>query len=88
MKILVRSDGRRLNLVLPTGLVFSPTLIKAVVKLGKRHAEKNAKSSIADIDPKMWKILCSEIRRTKRKHKHYELLVVQSADGDHVSIIL
>lgn len=88
MKILVCSDGRRFNLVLPTGLFFSPTLIKAVVKLGKRHAEKDAKSSIPDIDPKMWKILCSEIHRIKRKYKHYELLSVQSADDDHISIIL
>ncbi len=83
MKISVRSKERNLTLMLPTRLVFSKTILKLGLRIGKRHTD-----SVPDIPPAAIDALCDELRRIKKTHTDWELVHVQSANGEAVQIIL
>lgn len=83
MKICLESEGRRLQLVLPTRLIFSRRLLRFCLKMGKY-----TDVLVPDIPPEKLESICAEIMRVKRKYKRYELVDVVSADGDHVNITL
>ena len=84
MKIRVKSDDVNLNLVLPTRLLIGKTVVKLANTIGRRYAAE----ALDSISPEALEILCAELRRIKKKYGSWDLVDVQSADGDVVQIIL
>lgn len=68
---------------LPTAWIFSKGLLKFGLRIGRKYS-----SEVPDIPPETVDALCAEIRRIKKKHGSWELVNVQSADGEQVQIIL
>ena len=83
MKIRVKSDDVNLNLVLPTRLLIGKTVVKLANTIGRRYTD-----ALNDIPPETLEILCAELRRVKKKYGSWELVDVESAEGDIVQIIL
>ena len=84
MRIKVKGDGHNINIPLPTSLVFS----KGTVWLANHFGRKYAGDAMRDIPPEALDKLFAEFRRIKRKHKHWVLVEVHSADGEDVEITL
>ena len=84
MKIHICSEGRDMKIVLPTNLVFS----SFVANLGNTLGRKYAGDAMKDISSDELGRLFRELRRIKRKYGAWELVEVNSADGERVQIIL
>lgn len=84
MRIRVKSGDTNLNLVLPTRLLVGKTVVKLANTIGRRYAT----DALKDISPEALEILCAELRRIKKKYGTWELVDVESADGETVQIIL
>ena len=85
MKITVHSvDGHRFSIPLPTALLTSPTLLRFALNAGRKHAGP----SMPDIPSEALQALSQCIRDIKKKYGTWELVHVESANGDLVSIIL
>lgn len=84
MRILVRDECRDLNIVLPTRLVFSKTL----VRIGMYFARKYAPETMESIPSEAVEKLLDEMHRIKKKYGSWDLVHVQSADGEEVLIRL
>ena len=83
MKIRIRSYERSFTLILPTRLLLSKGAVKLGLRIGKRYS-----ISVPDIPPKIVDALCDEVKRIKKKHGSWELVDVQSADGEQINIRL
>lgn len=83
MKINIRSEERDFSIVLPTRLLFSKAVLKYGLKAGKRYSD-----AVPDIPPAAVDALCNEIRRIKKTRSAWELVNMQSADGEKVQIFL
>lgn len=83
MKIRVQSGQHRFSIVLPTGLIFSKSILKFGLRIGKKYSEE-----VPDIPPQAIDALCNEIKRIKKQHGSWELVDVQSAGGEQVRITL
>ena len=83
MRIRIKSDEVNLNLVLPTRLLIGKTVVKLANTIGRRYTD-----ALKDIPPESLEILCAELRRVKKKYGSWELVDVESAEGDIVQIIL
>ena len=84
MRITVKSSGmRRFTIFLPTGMIFSPTLLRLGMGIGRKYT-----STVPDISKEDLQLLCKAIKQVKRRYGHYELVSVESSDGDLVRIIL
>ncbi len=83
MKVHIRSGERAFTITLPTRLLFSRGILKFSLKIGKRYSD-----AIPNIPPEAVNTLCKEIRRIKKSHSSWELVNIQSADGEKVQIIL
>ena len=84
MKIRIKSSEVNMNLVLPTRLLFGKTVVKLANTIGRRYAAE----ALEGISPEALELLCAELRRIKKKHGSWDLVDVQSADGDIVQIVL
>lgn len=84
MKIRIKSEGQNLRLWLPTRLIFSET----VARLGGKYGIKYAGDTMKNIPPEAIELLFAEFRRIKDKHKVWELVKIESADGSVVDISL
>lgn len=84
MKIRVISGEEKINLILPTGLVFS----KASVWVVNKVARKYAPDALKDIPPEAMDALFAELRRIKRRYGKWVLVEVESAGGDQVLVRL
>jgi hypothetical protein len=84
MRITVKARGaRRIFIVLPTDLVFSPTMISLWLRIGRKYS-----SEVPNISSHDLRAICKAIKETKRSHGSYELVTVESGEGDLVKIIL
>lgn len=99
MRIKVKGDGHNLSIPIPTGLIFSKASVWLYLKLArsfssraKQYIPANVEITADEILEKLPEeavyALCAEIMRIKRKHGHWELVNVKSADGEEVQIIL
>lgn len=84
MRIRICSDETNLNLWLPTGLIFS----KSVALLGGTVGKKYAGDAMKNLSAKDLDRLFAEFRRIKKKHGSWELVDIESADGEIVRITL
>lgn len=80
MKIQVRDGGHNFTLALPTRLAFNRFVI--------RMALKSAGSECRELPPEAAKKIAAEINRVKRKYGRWDLVEVQSADGEYVKVTL
>ena len=84
MRIKVKASGaRQFTIALPTGMVFSPTLIHLWLRIGRKYA-----SEVPDISPHDLRAICKAAKQIKRRYGRYELVSVESAQGDLVKITL
>ena len=84
MKITVKPAGKhKLILFLPTGMIFSPTLLYLWMRIGRKYTD-----SVPDIPKNKLKVLCQTIKQVKRRCRAYELVSVESSDGTFFRIIL
>lgn len=84
MKIIVRSQEHNIRLGIPTDWIFSRGSAFLAEKLGRKYAPE----SMAQIPPDAIPVLCAELRKIKKKYGAYELMEVESADGQYVKITL
>lgn len=69
---------------IPTCFVFS----RAVAWLGVRYGLRYAGDSMKNLTPNQLESLFAEFRRIKKKHGRWELVNVESSNGDLVKIVL
>ena len=84
MRILIKSPGQNLRFYFPTGLIFNKTTAKLANSFGRTFAAE----SLKDISPEALEILCTEIGKIKKKYGKWELVKIESANGEIVEIIL
>ena len=84
MKIQINSDGHNLRIVLPTRLVFSRVTARIAGAVGSKYAS----DALEGIPPEAMDVLFAELRRIKKQYGTWELVNIDSADGDKVTIIL
>lgn len=84
MRITVKADGRRrFFIALPTGMIFSPTLLTLGLRIGRKYT-----GEIPNIADRDLRAICREVKRIKRRYGRYELVSAESSNGDLVKIIL
>ena len=91
MRITINSGDHRLWIPVPMFFLSRP-----MVKLGLRMIRCSGKyvslpeqaSSVWDLPEEKILMLCDELRKVKKLHKHWPLVEVESAEGDLVKIIL
>lgn len=83
MKLHIRSEERSFTVILPTRILFSKHILKFGWKLGKRYSD-----AVPNISPAAVDALCDEICRIKQTHASWELVDIQSADGEQIRIVL
>lgn len=84
MKIQIRSNGFPITIPLPTNLVFSRSALRLANRLGRKYAGQELDA----LPPGALDALFAEIRRIKRQYGRWELVEIESADGDIVKISL
>ena len=84
MRIRIKSDERNLNIVLPTKLIFGRWIVYLANTVGRKYAGEQ----MAAISPEALDALFKEFPRIKDHYGKWELVDIQSSDGESVKIIL
>ncbi len=91
MKIKVKAQGHKLTIPIPTGLLFGKTAIRLWLKIARsavgRASDRDAEAFHRIPDAAI-AAFCEELMRVKKKHGHWDLVEVRSADGEEVLIRL
>ena len=83
MKIKINSDGHNFTIPFPNGLILNGFV------MGKLADMINEKSELdVNITKEQLKILCRELKKTKKLLKGEPLVHVLSSDGDEVKITM
>ena len=69
---------------LPTGMIFSKTSAKLANTVGRKYAPE----ALEGISPEALETLCTEIGKLKKRYGTWELVKVESANGEIVEIVL
>ncbi len=99
MKIKLRGEGHSFSVTIPTGLIFSKASVWLYLKLARKYtstaakyipenSEKMADSLLNNLPEEAVYAICEELRRIKKKHGSWELVHVESANGELVNVIL
>ncbi len=84
MKIQIcEAGGTPFTIPLP-GFLISPAMIRFALKIGRKYAG----NSIPDLPEETMDVLCNALNTIKKRYGTWELVLVQSADGDEVRILL
>lgn len=84
MRIRIKSDGYNMNIILPTGLIFSKGTVWLVNHVGRKYAA----DAMKNIPPEALDALFAEFRNIKRRYRSWDLVEVESASGEKVLITL
>ena len=84
MKIHIKSKEQNLRIRISTGLVFSPLGARFICRYGLQYAG----DAMKDLSPEALSALFAEFRRIKRKHGSWELVDIESSDGELVKVVL
>lgn len=84
MRILVKDDEHTIRLWLPTALIFS----SLTAEIAAHCMRKYVKDPRVNLTSRQLRALFAEMRRIRHRHGSWELVDVQSADGEKVKIIL
>lgn len=83
MKIEVQTpDTSNITISLPNALLFSSALWNGVLKIG------NNAENIPDIPPEVTLKACLAIKDFNKTHKNWELVHVETSDGDIITITI
>lgn len=100
MRIIVKGNGNNINIPIPTGLIFSKASawlwMKSMRTAAKPYISQympdsvsgKADSAMDDLSDEAVYAICAEMIRIKRKYGSWDLVEVESSDGDHVLIRL
>lgn len=84
MNVQVKSaDGKGFTLPLPNAMLFSPTVLKLLLK-----SAENISVEAPKIPPETIDRICAAIKDCKRIHGSWELVHVESAEGNTVIITI
>lgn len=84
MKIRIETAEKNLTIPVPDALL-SPKLIPWIAeKIGR----KTAPEALERIPPGALEVIFRELRRTKKRYGPWELVDIQSANGEHIRITL
>lgn len=82
MKIIVRTKEKKLRLWLPGGLLYGRISARIAIAAIARHAPNSG------VSPQMLAALLTALRDFARTHPGWQLVDLQSHDGDIVRITL
>lgn len=93
MKIIVRSEAHRFCIPIPTAFLFSRPMVKLwlrAMRKSQKYVElpEQAGAAIWNLPEEKVLRLCDAVRDIKKKHKHWVLVEVESASGEHILIEL
>ncbi|MBR2890234.1 MAG: hypothetical protein IKC09_08175 [Oscillospiraceae bacterium] len=84
MKIQITQHGNPvITIPFPNWMVLNPVMIKLWLKTGQNYSDK-----VPNIPPESIDAMCREFRRIKQVHGAWELVHVESSDGDTVTITI
>ena len=81
MRIHIKCEGKDLHFWIPTTFVFSRGIAWLAVRFGLHYANMNLSTE------QLYRLF-AEFRRIKRKYRTWELVNVESADGEQVKVVL
>lgn len=84
MKITVKGSERNINLHIPTGMVFN----RGSARIANFFARKYAGEAMENIPSDAMEQILEELLHIKKKHGSWELVHIESASGEKISIIL
>lgn len=84
MKIYIKSDGHRYRFWLPTRLIFCGGAARIANTLGRKYAPE----AMEGVPEPALEMLCAEFRKAKKRYGKWDLVKVESSNGDVVEIIL
>ena len=85
MRINVESEGKKIRLALPSGLIYGIAFSGVGLKYLKRYGENEAFANVTKQDIKN---IRKTIKRMRKIHKKWNIVEVDSADGDRVRVRL
>lgn len=80
MKVVIKSEKKNFFIIIPTVLILNRLTANISAKIIK------SKCPTIDINSKDLIKLINSIKKYKKKHKHWELLNIISADGEIIFI--
>ena len=102
MRIQVKSEDNNIDITIPTGFVFSRPVVWAWLKMSKLAAKRSVSQYVPDSAEFTYGLglsmdrysdeavyaFCDELMRIKRKYGAWDLVEVESAEGDQILIRL
>lgn len=82
MKIIVKADGHNIRLRFPTALLCNRFVLHIVMNIGQKYAP-DVFETLQKAQPERF---IKIIRQIHKKYGLYQLVEVESADGEHVEI--
>ena len=88
MRIKWKSSNRSFTIPVPNILLTSPNFLAFGYWIVRKTSGKYSPQPMPELSAAQLKGLCQELKRIRKQHGHYELLLVEGADGDLVRITL
>ena len=93
MKILVKSREHRFCILIPTGFLLNRTMVRLWLWMMRRSEQyvklpEQAGAVIWNLPAKSVLRLCDALRKVKKRHGSWDLVEVESAEGEQVLIQL
>lgn len=81
MRMYIKEEsGKAVNIRIPTGMALNRATAGVISKV----CQKNG----TDISKEQLRVLIKAVKECKKYHKNWKLVEIDSADGDHVEIVL
>ena len=88
MRIKLKSENSSFTIPVPTIFLTSPNFLAFGYWIVRKTSGKYSPQPMPELSAAQLKGLCQELKRIRKQHGHYELLLVEGADGDLVRITL
>lgn len=88
MRIKWKSSNRSFTIPVPNIFFTSPNFLAFGYWVVKKTSGKYSPQPMPELSAAQLKGFCRELKRIRKQHGHYELLLVEGADGDLVRITL
>ena len=85
MRINIESEGKKIRLALPSGLIYGLVFGRAGLKYLKRYVDADM---FANMTKKDMKKIRKTLLRMRKIHKSWNVVEVDSSDGDRIKIRL
>lgn len=84
MKVHIKNEKMNLHFWLPTRLIFSKSIARIANSAGREYAA----DAMQSVPPEALEAIFTELRRIKNRYGRWELVDIQSSEGEMVQIIL